>query len=49
MANGDIVVIGIIGGLEQREVNNPGKCEIVRFQKPCPACQFDASGAEQQL
>ena len=49
MADSHIVVVRIIGGLEQREVHNPSEGELLRIKQALTGGEFHTHGTEQQL
>ena len=49
MADCHIVVIRIVGGLEQREVHNPSESEIVGLEQTGTIGEFHTHGTQQLL
>ena len=49
VADRHIVIIRIVGGLEQREVHNPGEREIVGLEQTGTISQFHTHGTQQLL
>ena len=49
MADSHIVIIRIVGGLEQREVHNPSESELLRIQQAFAGGELHTHGTQQQL
>ena len=49
MADGHIIVIRVVGGLEQREVHDPGEGELLRIEQALATGELHAHGTQQQL
>ena len=49
VADSHIVIIRIVGGLEQREVHNPSESELLRIQQAFAGGELHTHGTQQQL